>query len=293
MDLAYMVVQLPFLNLDVQKLFLKIQPYRSVAITAVVVSMTLLLVQRLRSTNRERAALAGEMQAARQIQHLLVPAVIDTAAGWTIDAAFLPAQEVGGDFYLCRTMRDGRQRVLIGDVSGKGTAAAMTATLLIGAAERRETDSPAQLLEHLNRVLRSSRVGGFATCLCADLTAEGAIVFANAGHLAPYLDGSEIALENGLPLGLDDRAVYPHTTLQLVSGNRLMLLTDGVVEARSQSGELFGFERTAMLSTASAGKMAHAAEAYGQHDDITVLTVLWLAPTPEPAGPLVPNLSQA
>ncbi len=100
--------------------------------------MTLLLVQRIRSTNRERASLYGEMQAARQIQQLLAPSTINSNAGWSVDVAFLPAREVGGDFYLHRrALPGGRQRVLIGDVSGKGTAAAMTATLLIGAAEHR------------------------------------------------------------------------------------------------------------------------------------------------------------
>ena len=277
MDFAYVAVQFPFLNSDITTLFHRIQPYRSVAIAIVVVSLTLLLVQRLRSTNRERAALYGEMQAARKIQRLLVPSTIDTAAGWTVDAAFLPARDVGGDFYLCRVLPSGSQRVLIGDVSGKGTAAAMTAALLIGAAERREADSPAQLLQHLSLVLGSSRVGGFATCLCAGLGSDGTIVFANAGHLSPYLDGSELALENGLPLGVDAASGYHESTFRLPPGARLTLLSDGVVEARNAQGELFGFDRTETISTESAEQIAAIAQAFGQEDDITVLTLTRLA----------------
>ncbi|MGC2636543.1 MAG: hypothetical protein WA294_05155, partial [Acidobacteriaceae bacterium] len=77
MDAAYFFVQLPFANANVLDWFLKIQPYRSVAIAAVVILLTLLLVQRLRQTNRERAAFQGELQAARQIQQLLLPATLD------------------------------------------------------------------------------------------------------------------------------------------------------------------------------------------------------------------------
>ena len=273
MDLAYVAVQLPLLGFNIPAMFLKIQPYRSVAICIVVVCLTLLMVQRIRSTNRERAALQGEMQAARQIQRLLVPERVESAAGWSIDAAFLPARDVGGDFYLSRPLSDGRLRILLGDVSGKGTAAAMTAAMLMGATEMRGADSPAELLDHLNLVLRDSRVGGLATCLCADLAPDGTVVMASAGHLPPYCGGAELAVENGLPLGLHPGASYPQSVFRFAAGSRLTLLTDGVVEARNRSGELFGFERAARLSTRSAAEMARAAEAFGQDDDITVLTL--------------------
>jgi hypothetical protein len=276
MDVAYFVVQFPFLKLDVPDMFLRIQPWRSLAIAIVVVSLTLLLVQRIRSTNRERAVLAGEMQAARQIQQLLVPAAVEASSGWSIDTAFQPTRDVGGDFYLCRPLPRGRLRILLGDVSGKGTAAAMTAALLIGASEKRDSDSPADLLRHMNMVLRDSRVGGFATCLCADLTENGSVLVANAGHLAPYSDGNELPTSNGLPLGLDADAAYPESELQFQPGSRLTLLTDGVVEARSPSGELFGFDRTAAISSQSAEEIARAAQLFGQEDDITVLTLTFI-----------------
>jgi Stage II sporulation protein E (SpoIIE) len=273
MDFAYMTVQLPSLSFDVLTAFLKIQPYRSLAIAIVVVAMTLLLVQRLRTTNRERAALAGEMEAAREIQRLLVPAALDSNSSWSIDSAYLPAREVGGDFYRFRELPGGVQRVLLGDVSGKGAAAAMTAAMLLGASEGHEQSSPGQLLSHLNSVLSASQVGGFATCFCVDLAPDGSATLANAGHLAPYLNGEEVKLASGLPVGVTARADYAETRIRLAVGDRLTLLSDGVVEARDANGELFGFERTQAISGNSADQIAKTAELFGQEDDITVLTL--------------------
>ena len=273
MDFAYMVVQFPFLQLDINNLFLAIQPYRSTAVALVVVSLTLLLVQRVRSTNRERAALQGEMQAARQIQQLLVPSSQRATSYWTVDTAFLPARDVGGDFFRCRALPGGMERVLIGDVSGKGAAAAMTAAMLLGAAEGRESDSPAELLAHMNRVFVASGIEGFATCLCAHLTPDGQVTVANAGHLAPYIDGREAELPPALPLGILKNASYAETHLTLAPDAQLTFVSDGVVEARNAQGELFGFERTAALSKESAERVSQAAQAFGQEDDITVLTL--------------------
>jgi serine phosphatase RsbU (regulator of sigma subunit) len=115
--------------------------------------------------------------------------------------------------------------------------------------------------------------GGFTTCLVMRIDADGAMTAANAGHLAPYLDGREITLDNDLPLGLSPDARYIETGLLLPSGAQLTLMTDGVIEARSAEGDLFGFERAAAASTNSAEEIARAAVQFGQQDDITVLTV--------------------
>ena len=85
-------------------------------------------------------------------------------------------------------------------------------------------------------------------------------------------------LESGLPLGITSSAVYSQITLELAPGERLTLLTDGVLEARDKNGELFGFDRTAAISHEPAETIARAAQAFGQEDDITVLT-LQFAPT--------------
>ena len=246
---------------------------RAVITASVLAALMALLFREQRQATQERALLAGEMLAASEIQRMLAPAVIDTAPGLRIDVAFHPMREVGGDFYLCRVLADGRQRVLLGDVSGKGAAAAMTATLLIGAAERRDADSPTRLLDHLNLVLQSSRIGGFATCVCADLAPDGAVTLANAGHLPPYLNGHELAIESGLPLGIASAIEYAENTVPLAPGDTLVLLSDGVAEARNEHGQLFGFDRTRQISTQSAEAIAAAAQLHGQEDDITVLTL--------------------
>jgi phosphoserine phosphatase RsbU/P len=246
---------------------------RAAVTVCVLVALLGLLFRDQRQVTEERALLAGEMQAASEIQRMLAPAVIDTAPGLHIDVAFHPMRDVGGDFYFCRVLGDGRQRVLVGDVSGKGAAAAMSATLLLGAAAARESDTPAVLLAQLNRVLHESRVGGFATCLCADFTTAGDVILANAGHLPPYCNSREIALSSSLPLGIAAAAEYAETMLRLAPGEILTFLSDGVVEARNAAGELFGFERTRQCSHQSAEEIAAAAQQFGQEDDITVLTV--------------------
>ena len=106
----------------------------------------------------------------------------------------------------------------------------MTAALLLGGAQAREKDSPAELLCHLNRVFRESRVGGFATCVCADLADNGSLVIANAGHLAPYYKGEELAVPSSLPLGLTEAtAPCEEGRFQLAPGDVLTFLSDGVV----------------------------------------------------------------
>jgi len=248
-------------------------PAQAIVELCVVAAIVALLLRDQRQTALERASLAGEMLAAQKMQRALVPASIDTLPGLQIGVAFHPAREVGGDFYRCRILSGNRQRVLLGDVSGKGAAAAMAATLLLGAAEDREDDSPPALLNHLNRVLCRARIGGFATCLCADIAQDGTITLANAGHLAPYHNGRESKLDSGLPLGILLDSQYTETTLRLEPGATLTFLSDGVVEARNAHGELFGFERTAAISAESAENIARAASAFGQEDDITVLAL--------------------
>jgi len=245
------------------------------ATACVIVLLLGLLFREQRQTALERAELAGEMQAASEIQHMLAPAKIDTAPGLKIDVAFHPMREVGGDFYLCRVLPDGRQRVLVGDVSGKGAAAAMAATLLLGAAEGRHGNSPGELLEHLNRVLRRTQIGGFATCLCADLSPDGEVIVANAGHLAPYRRGEEMAVASGLPLGVADSGAgeYEESRFVLGADDALTFISDGVAEARDARGVLFGFERAAAISAQPVEEVARAAQAFGQADDITVLTL--------------------
>jgi hypothetical protein len=259
-----------------------IQTWWSISIMIVVVALVGYIFQDQRATADERAQLHGELTAARQVQRTLMPEELDVAPGMAISVAFLPASEVGGDFYYCRALKNGGQRVIVGDVSGKGVAAALTSTLLLGAADRCDDLPPASAMKVMNLALRSSKIGGFTTCLCADVAPDRILRIANAGHLSPYLNGEELSLSNGLPLGVAGGLDYPQTHQQLAPGDSLTFMSDGVVEARNAAGELFGFERTSLISTRPAEEIAEAARKFGQEDDITVMT-LALAPAPVPA----------
>ena len=114
---------------------------------------------------------------------------------------------------------------------------------------------------------------GFTTCLVLHIEVNGTITAANAGHLAPYCGSRELTVENGLPLGLVADATYTESTFLLGFDDQITLLTDGVVEARGKKKELFGFDRAAAMAGESAEAIAHAAIAFGQEDDVTVLTL--------------------
>jgi phosphoserine phosphatase RsbU/P len=86
------------------------------------------------------------------------------------------------------------------------------------------------------------------------------------GHIAPYVAGKELPLENGLPLGLAAESTYAKCSFELALGEQLTLLTDGVVESRDQAGALLGFERSAALSIQPAKAIACAAQEFGQDE---------------------------
>ena len=243
-------------------------------VTLVDLAIAGLLVGRAVRAWREGNALRMEFEAAREVQERLVTAP-PAVPGFRIESAYRPAAQVGGDFYRALPGRDGDLVVVVGDVSGKGLRAAMTVSAIIGSLRTMEGGDPAAMLQALNRSLFGSLQGGFVTCLALRLSADGACTVANAGHLAPYRSGEEMALPPGLPLGIDPSADYSGTTLHLAPGERLTLISDGVVEARSIKGELFGFERTRAISGQPAEAIAQAAQAFGQEDDITVLTVAY------------------
>ncbi len=134
--------------------------------------------------------------------------------------------------------------------------------------------------------------GGFTTCLVVRVEADGTATAANAGHLAPYLNGLEVSVANGLPLGWSASASYEETVFRIAAGDRLTLITDGVLEARRETGELFGFERAAEIAQNSPAEIAATAQHFGQEDDITVLGVARLSTQPATAREL-PDLFSA
>jgi phosphoserine phosphatase RsbU/P len=135
---------------------------------------------------------------------------------------------------------------------------------------------PSRILTDLNDMLFEHKHSGFVTCLAARLDPSGRITIANAGHLAPWLNGDEIAFTGSLPLSVVASAMPEQVVLEMRSGDRLTLLTDGVVEARDAQGVLFGFERTQSLLRQDASPLALAESAihHGQDDDLTVISIL-------------------
>lgn len=188
---------------------------------------------------------------------------------------YRPAGQVGGDFFQIVPTASGGVLIAIGDVSGKGMPAAMTVSLLVGTFRTlvHYTQSPREILASMNQRMLARSNGGFTTCLIVCIDHDGTLTAANAGHIAPFVDGQEHALDNGLPLGLDSGAAYPEGSFKLCPGAQLTLLTDGVVEAQKPSGELFGFDRATAISTQGADAIAAAAQSFGQEDDITVVTL--------------------
>lgn len=247
-------------------------------------AVLVILVRRYARSRQEEERLESELEAARAVQSVLIPSDVPTIPGFAVETVYRPASQVGGDFFQIVPIAAGGALIAIGDVSGKGMPAAMTVSLLVGTFRTLAwyTQAPSEILAAMNRRMLSRSHGGFTTCLVLRLNSDGSLVVANAGHIAPYIDGREIEIDNGLPLGLDGNAEYPETTIHLRANSQLTLLTDGVVEARNSTGELLGFERTRQLSTQTAQEVAHAAQSFGQEDDITVLT-LSMASAPVPA----------
>jgi len=238
-------------------------------------ALLVFLIRRFALARRREQQMGSELEAARVVQQVLIPTEMPAVPGFAMASVYRPASQVGGDFFQIIPLPEGAVLVAIGDVSGKGMPAAMTVSLLVGTFRTlaHYTQSPGEILSAMNQRMLARSHGGFTTCLVFRCDADGKLTVANAGHIAPYVAGSELALENGLPLGLAAESAYAESTFQLAPGEQLTLLTDGVVEARDKAGTLFGFERSAALSNQSAEAIASAAQAFGQDDDITVLTL--------------------
>ena len=249
--------------------------FASIADFIGVLAIVIIIFGRFVRIQREQQRVKSELSAARSIQELMIPQENVATPGFEVDTVYCPANEVGGDFYHVQPMSDGGMLVVIGDVAGKGLKAAMTVSMIVGALRRTEEQSPARIVESLNRVLAGN--DSYTTCMAARFGADGALVLSNAGHLAPYLNSQEVAVPGGLPLGVLPEVSYEEAQLYLHPGDRILLLSDGVVEARRPTGELFGFDRVHNLSNQTAFTIADTARTFGQQDDITVLTVRRLA----------------
>jgi hypothetical protein len=222
-------------------------------------------------TRRQQLVLEAEVKSAKEVQQVLVPEAMEPVAGFAISTLYWPAEEVGGDLFQVLPGNDGDVLIVLADVSGKGLKAAMTVSVLVGAVRTlaEYTTSPVEVLQGLTD-------GGFATCVVMHVSAGGEVAMANAGHLAPFVNGEEMAVTGSLPLGLAYEAQFEESRFSLNEGDDVTVYTDGVLEAQSKSGELYGFERAAdiMRPRPTVRAIAEAAKAFGQMDDITVVKIV-------------------
>ena len=206
--------------------------------------------QRFELVRAEHAAMDREVQEARTIQQALLPKSSPYIPGFAISGLSVPARAVGGDWYDFIPFPDGRWGIVLADVSGKGTAAAllMSATRGMLRSLAEACCSPGEVLTKLNELLVDDfPAGKFVTLVYAVLDPVSRTVdFANAGHLQPlYIDRSGehfLDVERGLPLGLGC-GDYSEATITLSQGSKLIFYSDGITEAVNGNEEEFGAYR--------------------------------------------------
>jgi hypothetical protein len=252
------------------------------SIFATLLASALVTTKHINTEGARQLRAETELEAARAVQQVLIPDEIPNLPAFKIESVYKPAGQVGGDFFQILPTAHGGVLIVIGDVSGKGMPAAMTVSLLVGTFRTlaHYTSNPGEILAAMNRRMLARSKDGFTTCLVLRADPDGALTVANAGHLPPYCNHEELAMDGGLPLGIHAESTYEEARLELRPGAQITLLTDGVVEARSNTGELFGFARAQNLSSRSAEQIAEAARAFGQEDDITVVTLAFAGGTP-------------
>jgi len=257
-------------------------------------------IRNLQETTAAKERLESELKVARRIQADMLPKPVagSREEGFELGATLVSARTVGGDLF--DHFRDGsRVFFLVGDVSGKGIAAALfmaRAQTVFETVASREAD-PAALLATVNRSLcRDNDAGMFVTAVAGVLDlASGDLAFSLAGHEPPVLVPADrtpelVSVEGGRVLGLIEASEFPVNRLRLGRGDAVVLYTDGVSEAQDAAGGFFGLER---LVAATAGLRHEAAPALTegvlkavrafaggapQSDDITILTLRHLGP---------------
>jgi len=244
----------------------------------------------------ERRRLEQELALARRIQVALLPDRLPEVPGWQLYGGNIPSRGVSGDYYEVLTRSEGRECVLmIADVAGKGMAASliMASVQALSAGPVEDGLPPDEICARLSRQLyRRTPPEKYATAFLGILEpATGRLRYTNAGHNPPLLvhaDGSVEKLgDGGTVLGVFAEAVYQQSSVKLNAGDRLLLYTDGITEARDSSGQQFGIERL----TARIEELRHepvekirddiladvARFASHQEDDVTLLVLRYHA----------------
>ena len=236
----------------------------------------------------EKAQLDKELRLAAEVQQALVSRAGHAGTFCESVGDSVPCRAIGGDFFSFLDLPSGDTAIVMGDVAGKGPAAALLAALIQGifAVEAEAGDTPARTVSRVNRRLADRTLGSrFATLVYATLSREGRLTYTNAGHNAPILltgGGVQRLTVGGTILGAFADAAFDEATINLRPLDTLVLFTDGVTEARSVSDEEFGEERLLTCLTdvgtdppiavlnrivASVQAFAHDAD---QNDDITI-----------------------
>ena len=246
----------------------------------------------------QRESLQTELALAHNVQTSLMPKEQPSIPGYDIAGMSLPAQEVGGDHFDYAFTGEGNEKfgISVVDVSGKGMQAAMSAVYTSGAysSEVKRSNSPAEILTRLNRsIYAHTKRGQFVSFLLTVLNlTDQSLCFANAGQTQPMLytsSGTEYLKSLGVtfPLGMKEDSTYEERTVQLHTGDIVLLLTDGITEAMNAQKELFGVERLELclqqadLSALSAqqiqnqitGCVRQFSNGTAQHDDMTLVVV--------------------
>jgi Stage II sporulation protein E (SpoIIE) len=240
-----------------------------------------LLMRRLLVTVRRQRLMEQDIKQAQEVQRVILPEAIASLPGLAIESEYRPAREVGGDFFqIIPHISDGSLLIVAGDVTGKGLQAGMLVALLVGAirTSAQFNLNPLVVLNVLNQRL-CGRSEASATCLALRIAADGEATLANAGHIPPYLNRKPLEIDGSLPLGVIEDAEFSVLHFSLTQGDRLLLMSDGIVEATDVNGKLFGFERIDALlrEEVSATALASAAQKFGQEDDISVISVTRIA----------------
>jgi len=199
---------------------------------------------------KEKDRMISELNEARSVQLSLFPAWTPDISGFEISGLCIPCREVGGDWFDYISLPDGKLGLVLGDVSGKGTGAALlmsSARSIIRMFAERGLP-PGEVLFNVNRILVTDLPRTrFVTMIYAIIdSASKSIVFSNAGHLPPiFIDSNDLRFldsDSGLPLGIQDGS-FAEQRVEMSSGSRLLLYSDGITEAMNSVSEEYGDER--------------------------------------------------
>jgi hypothetical protein len=250
---------------------------REISDALLVFAIFLLLLRRLVLSLRAQRQQALDIEQAAEVQQVILPEFNLTFPGLTIETEYRPAREVGGDFFqILPHPSDGSLLIVAGDVTGKGLQAGMLVALLVGATRSTAELNPDPLfiLQALNRRLLGRR-SAQATALALRIATDGHATLANAGHIPPYLNGDPLDMEGSLPLGMIDKADFSVMHFHLNPSDKLVLISDGILEAADAQGTLFGFDRVQqhLHQNLPLSALADRAQLFGQEDDISLVAL--------------------